>query len=153
MEETIMSIARPDAREATMMHFLAEREKRGVYCQKRYAGIYGRKVDTAAKRLTENLKNFVKHCSREKVIVEEHGLGTEGRIDTVMGMSTTALNVLTLPSMRKKLISVDEMRFRTYVTNAFGSLNDHCVGQVPDDGHIALPGIPTKIYKDNKKAK
>lgn len=53
-------------------------------------------------------------------------------------LSCTATSVCTPPSVRNTFISVDERWFRTYMTEALGSVEGCYVGQVLDNGEIKL---------------
>ena len=49
--------------------------------------------------------------------------------------------------MGKTFISVDERWFRTYVTDAVGSVTDCYIAEVLNDGRIDNLGAPTKKYE------
>lgn len=70
------------------------------------------------------VRELLMHKSWEEITVGKDILGNGKRKEAVMGMSSTATNIWTLPLMRKNFIAVDEKRFRTYVTDALGSVND-----------------------------
>lgn len=144
---TIMSIARLDAWVATVVLCLVEREKRGGQRQKEYADTFGRMLETATKQVIGNIGEFVKHWSWDEVTVEEDGQSSEERRGSVMSMSRTATRVWTLPSVGKTFISVDERWFRTYVTDAVGSVTDCYIAEVLNDGQIDILGAPTKKYE------
>lgn len=61
-------------------------------------------------------------------------------------MYGTAAKVWTPPSVRNTLISMDEKCFQIYVTDALGSVNKCNFVHIPDDGPIALLGVPTEKY-------
>lgn len=81
-------------------------------------------VKTSTRQLIGSVKEFLKHCSSDDVTVEEDGLSSGERMDAVMGMTRSVANVWTLISVKRNFISVEEGWFWTYVTEAFGSVND-----------------------------
>lgn len=62
----------------------------------------------------------------------------------MMRVSIKATNVWMLPLVRKKLILMNELWFRTYVTNVLQSVNECCVVKVLDDGRIDFRGVVTE---------
>lgn len=64
-----------------------------------------------------------------------------------MRISRTGTNEHLLLTLRKTFILVDERWFRTYLTDAFGSVNDCYMGQVLDDVYNERLGVPTKTYE------
>lgn len=77
----------------TVVHCLAQTEKRGGYRQKTYDDTYWRMMDTAAKKLVES----VKECFEDLVLgggqSGKNGLRSEEKRETVMGMSKMKTSV------------------------------------------------------------
>lgn len=48
-----------------------------------------------------------------------------------------------LPSVKKKIISVDEKWLRKYMTDALGSVHDSYVGPFLNYGHVSLLEVGT----------
>lgn len=59
-------------------------------------------LETASKRFTRNVRNFVKDRSSNEIILEEDRLGSDKRKDVVMGISRPVSNVCTVPSVRRR---------------------------------------------------
>lgn len=75
-------------------------------------------MDTSTKQLIGNIREFLKHCSWKQVTVKDDGLGCEETGEAVMGRSSTANNVCTLPSVREIFMTVEERWFWTCTTDA-----------------------------------
>lgn len=84
-------------------------------------------MDTATKQVIRNVRNFVNHRFREKAILEEDRLGSEGRRESMLQLSRTASSVWALPSVRRTSISLNESWFRAHVKHAYRSVNDNYV--------------------------
>lgn len=70
-----------------------------------------------------------------------------------MEMSKPATNLWTLPSIKITVIPVEEKEFDTYVTETLGSVTDHYIGQIRDNGHINRVRDPKEKYKLEKRWK
>lgn len=86
--------------------------KHGRHLKKEYGDTYARMVNTATRQFIGNFRKFVKRSSSHDVTVENDGLSSGERSDTVMGTSRSATNVWTLPSTKKMFISIEERYFR-----------------------------------------
>lgn len=61
LKEIDMSIAKLDVWAETVVHCLMEQKKREAHCQEKCADTYGTMVDTATKKLVDNVRKFAKH--------------------------------------------------------------------------------------------
>lgn len=66
----------------------------------------------------------MKHWFSDKIIENVGWLSGGEKRDAVPGMLKSLANMWKLPSVKRMFISVEERSFRTYVTNAFETVND-----------------------------
>lgn len=113
--------------------------------------IYAKIMEIDTKQHTGNVREFLKHWSRNEITVEEDGLSIGEIMDAVMEISRSSINALSLPFVKRTFLSVEERFFRTFVTEPLGSVNDCYEGQVIGDGHSDLLGAPTDRYAIMKR--
>lgn len=94
----------------------------------------------STKKLIGNVGEIVEHWSLDEVTVEKDRLGSSIGRGALMVISRTETKTCTLPSVRKTLISVDEVVSDICATYSLISENDCYVAQVLDNGHIDLLG-------------
>lgn len=125
-------------------------EKPGGHRQKKYGDMYVRVVATLTRQLNGIVRDSVYHWFWDKITVEEYWLSSRKRKNAVMGMSRSATNICTLPSIKRTFSSVEKRWFRSYVTDMLASMNDRYVEQVLEGGHIDLLWEPTEAYETYK---
>lgn len=110
-------------------------------------------MKTAKKKLIENVKEYVNHWSREDLTVERNDPGSGKRSQVTMVMMRTVTKVWTLPTKRKKFITVDEGWLRTCVTGSLESKNDCYIGEDVAESIIELLEVRTKEYRVCERVK
>lgn len=73
---------------------------------------------------------------------------TEVKRVIIMGLSRKATSLLTVLSVWKTIILVDDSWVRTHLTDALVSMKGCHVGQVQNDGQNELLEILTETYED-----
>lgn len=138
MEGRLLLIVGIDAWVSTVVRYLAKKKMRGGLSRNKYDNANENLKETTTKELIGNIKEFVMIWFRKEVILEEIRLGSGERRNPIFGTLKTTTNVRKIPSVRTNLISVAKRWFRTYVMDAFGSVNNSYSGKVLEDGHIEM---------------
>lgn len=105
----------------TVVHCLADSERRGGHWQKLYSDKHRRKEETAAKHLSGSVLEIFKCWSLEVIIADEDGLSRAKWKKAEREMSRMATCCYKLPSWWKTFISVHERPFQTSVTDTLES--------------------------------
>lgn len=71
----------------------------------------------------------------------------------MIGLSRTAPEKWTLPSLKDAFMTVDNGWLLMYVMHSPGSVNDSYVENVLDDKHVDRLGLPTNKYKSYGEVK